>query len=1328
MTIVSAEKRVSFKSPYSGKTFQKITQDLLGRDGFVSGGASSDSGGVITVSPFRIVQRGIVAETTEDATLTSPAGAEPWFVVAAVPDDGLDSGVVVTVTKDLVQLQSAIVVAFKANGRWLNPVSVDIAGAAQSSNSGEVGIEGGFDVAPSIDGSRNVTGIRLGSGSVVDSESNRRRILPQEGEANLISEFTPVRPHETKDRIDLLVLRHRKNEPPSVIEAMLGTADGETSADVGFANSDIRPAYFSKRGGVAGSEWYAYGDGNDLEIRGGRASELFADTTLLTASGVVGGVWIAGQRSVDDAIVLLYIDGTNLRVVSFNAATGAQIDAPVTIDTQANATSHVRGELDSNETLHVVFEHTDSNQQVYFGRFSVVAGGTFGTAAVSPRIVSGAETGRNDTWPDVAVDSFGKTHIVYTSGSGSNEFGDFVYAVIDASGNLESKIQHAPGAAVGYQADAFDNIGFAARAYTAFYRARVCLNPHDEVFAALLGDPTSGDGSGSVSSPLLFSHGFSDRFGFPIVNVDTAIPSGDFVACDVFSNETCDLRFLAVSYNSTGNVWTEKAFALDTVFAANGKIEGSKMFEATWFSASGVTNFGDESRDAFLGLGPAGDMVSVVDINAGSFARHTGRMPGSSSTSRRRPTAHPRDVFLANYLIPANASVIPTDDGVFGVFSTRPKNLSFPFLAGSKGGSHTGFDAIHEALVAANQVGGEVIIRPGEWNFSGRNWVDGTLALRSGVSLVGEGSAALRGVTIQVGSAVSYVIAGITGSVVEVAAAILPGFVRPGDHVLFDTGMIHRIKAILPPVVGGSLGRYLLDNNADGATPTGAEVSFEVLHTGTRVENLTIDGRLLFSSTMASAIKGCRLIREIVSTEATVQLSGCYRFLAEDLDYTQAEVSDAGYYLSAAGGRGLTIRNLRAKDGLARILIGDNVEDVAMENVSGDGSIPGTAITSISNTRSTPIMLVNVGSPQISTGGPNVVTVVPGRVVAAESSAVIAFEDTNTRAGAITDDAIKLTSGSAQQFNSATSDVIVAAVNERLRVAGDTLAGDLIPDATDTRDLGTLALRFNAFLNSIDAKRIAAETGLLAPDDVDDHALRLSGLSGQEAAVLKPVGRTPSPSQGLWCLDAFGLPRRQGLYAYYDFDDEVIGSDPNPDQWTVVRIDGFATKEAGGILQLETDGLSAFGQIDVTSHSQFRLASGLLLNFRAKIADVTNGSSRFGLSPNFHFFTGSSGDLHVGETSSTNNVDTGIDLVSDTWYLFSLYALSTTSVGWCVANAGDSEDYSNLTILGSGVATLTALPTTMQSLYAFVSTSFLQNPMRLSIDFIEACQFSRVIS
>ena len=266
---VSSRKTVSFASPYIGDTFQRLTESVVGRDGYLSGGVASDDTVNITIEPFKFITRGIVGETlATSGSIPVPTGAEPWFLIASMSDDDPDTGVQVEVTTDLLTASNSAIVAFKTNGQWQNPLPVSVQGAALQGGAAETGSEQGLDLLDIINGSNEVSSIQVDGGQVVDPDGIRR-FVPG---SSLGATITPLRPNTARDRNDYVVLRQVDQFTPVIREITGGTFDaGDVDVDLVENTATTRIAYYAKRGGSETEQWFAYGDG-DRSLFGRRPS------------------------------------------------------------------------------------------------------------------------------------------------------------------------------------------------------------------------------------------------------------------------------------------------------------------------------------------------------------------------------------------------------------------------------------------------------------------------------------------------------------------------------------------------------------------------------------------------------------------------------------------------------------------------------------------------------------------------------------------------------------------------------------------------------------------------------------------------------------------------------------------------------------------------------------------------------------------------------------------------------------------------------------------------------------------------------------------------
>lgn len=1063
----AAKKTVSGKSPYTGDTFQELADNLLGRSGLISGGVTTDDGANITVQPFKVALLGLIAEVeTATGAIAVPTSSEPWFLLASIPDDDPATGVLISVTTSLAAAASGVVIAFKINGSWQNPRPIDIRGA--SLGAPEIGVENGFDTELGVDGSGLLNQLDIAVGQLVDPDDTRRVIPPEVGESAKVGSVLPTTPHEGFVRNDVVVLRQRESFSPE-IKVLRGPPQSSLAPftegiSLATGAGVTRPHYYARPGGTIGQQWWAWGDGSALKIIGGPAGEAFAALTLLSGGSTINSTWIAGQRASDDAVILIYLDGTAVRVVSFNPATGAQIDAPVTIDTEPNAIVRPRGAMDTLEKLHVVYEHDEGagppSQQIYYTKVET-ATATFGTHAVTPRIVNGgAVTGKNDTWASIAVDRYGVAHVAYTTGTGANEYGDLVHAVIDATGVTELPVNTF---LVGSDVAEDAGTGFVNKIYDDFRRASVAVTPHDEVFIALLGSPNGGT---AVDDLLLFSPTFKERLGYDIILLDQQVDTLD--DCAITANDHGGLHiFTFHDFTGAGVIYNFTSYTIDTVPAPRGRLAGTILRDNTFI----VTAFGAPVDDVSIALGPMGEVVHTYQVGTSAGAWRT---PAVGIIGSTRYTTHPKDVALKTYQVREDASgVVPVTDGDFGstfeIFNTRPKKMNYPILVGNEG-DYQGYRAIEEAVAVANRVGGDVVLR------AGRHLATASFELAGGVTLRGDG-AYLDMAThanfsqIVIGSQFTGSGLVITGNKVETTSSFTT--VKPGDFIELTgaggTGF-HRVAKVFQS--GAGLSTILLVDDAYGATtgtpPGGTTIA--IYPTGVNIENLTIFAGVT-SGSGAFIIQERRgynnRFRDLVFAGSHSNVSnnpgapiglGTTKSImpvVDGVDFSEFNAPDDHFAVDLGGVSGTVVRpllrNFRMRDGGPAIMVRATCVDPVLESIIGDGGDDAAQHVEIETGFAGRIHMVNVEG-RISGGISELLltrTHVGRRIRMPEHNQsgddkALEIEDANTRAAAgITDDAIKLTSTTHKEFNGATADVITQAVNERVLKAGDTMTGAL---------------------------------------------------------------------------------------------------------------------------------------------------------------------------------------------------------------------------------------------------------------------------------------------
>ena len=1098
-----ATKTVSFKSPYTGATFQRLTELIYGRDGYLSGGGCADELGEITLQPFVFVQRGIICETG-GVDITIPAELldgtdliEPAWVIAGTPDDNPASEVAVTVTGSLALATNSVVIAFKAGGAWQNPVPVDLTGPAMRAS--ESGLEDGANgratvVASGAPPIPYVTGLDVERGQVVDPDGVRRRLAAGAASTAEAFNLTPTSPDPLWDRTDHIV-RRQVDANLSEIVHLQGSLHGEEGLAVLQTTSGVcRPHYYGKRGGGYNDQWWAWASGgppSNLRIIGGPAGDGFAATTLLVGGGTISQVWIVGQRVSDDAIILIYIDnGNELKMVSFDAAAGTVIDAAVTLNSDVGVKTQLRAARANGETFSVVYRRQEGgNGEIYYGKFSYAVT-SFGTAAVAPNYIEGAAEGSISLWPDVAHDRYGRAHVCWVNGVTGID-GDLKYQVRDANGDIEiATVTYAPSVHVGTTDDSVlldpdaGAGGFVAEAFDAFTNCHITVTPHDEVYIALLGESTAS--SPVVDQLLLFHPDFQRAIGFPIVSVATTAGLleasytanlGSLNSCDIVAGELGQLHIGLISSHAAPR---HHLFTLNPQPFRNGFFEKRSLpYGANIVTTGSLGTFDDYGIE----LGMAGDVVLLSRTGAGGAMNACSQRQGglrptaplySGSWNSLQVEYHPKDLPLLQYEVGADtdrdaapfASNGPlAEDGIFAVQHVRPKKMNYPFLVGDRG-DYQGFGSLRRALAEAQRLGGgDVVVRAGYHKIHTTAGTD-YFTVGGGVSLRGEPNAYLEFPSSVglVSSGSNRVVIGhaVSGNIVTLAKAELLGagigyVPRVGDIIdLADGGSgFHTIRAILAPV--GTDVRYLLENNENGAPALGAATY--AYAAGVKIENLTIRAalsgathfHLLCAGLYQPSIRNLRIEGSMTAaaTGAAVDLNACHQPVIENIDLRGLAADAAAYAFRVRGsgehsrdGNGC-FRGIRLVDGKGRVRVTAEAQTPVFIDCGGDGSNGAAVVWDIEAGRSTPVYLANCTGRV--TGDTAFLATTVGKTLRVPADAdALAFEDDNTRGAGITDDAIKLSAAAPNdKFNGATEDVITTAVNERVLKAGDTMEGPL---------------------------------------------------------------------------------------------------------------------------------------------------------------------------------------------------------------------------------------------------------------------------------------------
>ena len=1111
MATVNADKTVSFKGPYTGQTFQKLTQFILGQDGYLSGGETTDDGVTITIGEVVFVQRGIVTTTLASVAVPVPTAAEPWFIVAGVADDNPLSGAQVIATADLRVIGTGTIIAIRTGGAWDNPIPVDVKNAPRA---GEAGTEDGFSPFFNLSGT-TVTSIDVNTGSIVDADNGRRVPRPVAGTSAEIIDTVPARPHAVDGRTDYVV-RRQIEAGPIETRAVIGPvrfSGTENALELQTGALDIgsitRPHYYAKRAGALADQWWAWGRGDlgsvfALRVQAGPAGEGFAATSLLTAAGTITEVWIAGQRASDDAILLLYIDSGDLRFVSFSATLGTVIDAAVTIGT--GPVSHMRAAIASGDTIQVVYERDDGpRQQIYTTRVSLLAA-SFGTAVISPRIVVGADTGRNDTWPSIAMNRKGEATVSWISGTGSNEFGNLIIAQLDQNGTISGTpltLLPASDAALTTQGSLDGNVrGFVAAACDDFRRSWVVITDQDDLFVATLGtrSATSKTDIALVYSPSFQQHGWN------LLSISSSPLSGvEFVGIAAASGEQGELLVSAAVVNgavsSSAQIYHS---TLNTDFFRNGLLEDRSVLQYLPLGVQDPT-----VKDIAVVRGCVGEFQSLyINQTAGAQADEVAPILATPVDP------HPRDIYLVQWEVPAGGTVLNGKSRTFEIFNTRSKKTSYPILVGNRG-DFQGYNGIADAINAAARAGGgQVVLRPG------CHRTPNGLTLPAGISLRGEGGAYLDlGTTLEgiiLGTIPGGAISTTTGLAVSgqlVTADNILATARAGDRIFISGGGgsgFHTVVRNLGKVT--STANQVLVDNVSGAPALGTTISYYAAGIG--IENVIIRGAGGFAGTWFLSARGCwapqvRNIRiegsNTASTLGDVFVDGVYDLMIDGLDIGDVSPDlSSGYSVFLRSITGGVVRDVSLRDGQAPIQISTGNTGLHLLNCHGDNSNAALNIYVFDAAISAPVYMtdcegrVSAAAAQLALIHSNV-----GRLRVGEGFGALPFEDDNTRASGIADLAIKLSSTGNKKFNGVSSDVITDAVNERLvanggAMTGGTIAGTAISGSTiATTDItgGTIA-------------GAAISGGTIATADISGGTIAGAAISGGTIATADISGGT----------------------------------------------------------------------------------------------------------------------------------------------------------------------------------------------------------------------------
>lgn len=1052
---MAISKNVSFRGPYIGRTFQTLTRDLLGRDGYLEGAHASDDGVSITLGPYAFVQGGILCRQDAVSTVPVPSGPPPWFVLASAIDDDPATGVLVSTTSDVSQIGGAVVLAYKMNGRWSQPLPISGAGIS-AADARRKGRESGLRPIPSIvPGTLGpiVASFEVSRGVAVDSRGERRELgasLPG------MASFAPFLPGLT-ERNDYVVLRRREAGAEIVIAQ--GGAVASTAALSSFGGVIdsgplvTRPSLLSRRGGVSVQLAYAWANGTalklgsalDIAISGGATTGYFNPITVHTGAAPIGNVLVVWQRPSDKAILVLFTEGSQIKLAAFSAKDGSVVNAPVRIDAQPNACTHVHAQVDVDGFLHIVYQHDEGgappSQQVYYTK-RATEGATFGAAAVTPRLVNGVLSTKNDTWPTLGVDRQRRVHIAYATGNGSDELGQLRYVVLDQNG---SALWRATLAEYGHQPDPNGpGVLVSASSIVAnIRRPKVVVTPHDEVDVFMVVQRVGAAGPDELA---LYHPGFAERLGFPIVILSHLFPASgagtDTLAAFGATSDDLGQLLVFAEWTAAGLLYQR----LDTVLAPLGSLSDSYLEDAP----AAVRSVANPRPDVFVTLGAAGEIVyGLLDGTNAVLGLVPARMSGRSFTP------HPDDAILSGWQLDApdkqlfGQQALPETD--FQVFSLRPKKMSYPVLVGDDG-DYQGYGSLLDALAVANKKGGHVVVRGGSHRPSG------PVVLGSGVRVEGEGHVLLdcpplpapAAGWVQLGQMPGPVGCTVASPIVTVAGAPpLRGVVRPGDLCEFfdasgaSTGLF-RVRRVLDDT------RMVTDGNPKGTTVVvyacGVELSNVSLTTQPGSALLATTPLMLARALYGGRIDCVKIAGRLAVGGAALRLSRCRETTARNVDVlsTTGTAGSFGIWLDGGGDNAVERALVGDADGTC-LRVEPSESNPRLIDCGSSQATPARIL--VDAPRTTPVFLKGCAA-RIDGDVGHVVTPV-GKILSAVSgrgapAGALQFQDENTlqfQGGVPLD--LTAPSAAGSQFNGATPRVLVPSVNERLLRAGDSMTGEL---------------------------------------------------------------------------------------------------------------------------------------------------------------------------------------------------------------------------------------------------------------------------------------------
>ena len=702
-------KFVARDAPYIEQTFASLIDGLYGSSRMLTGGVVTVvTATTVSVSPYTFIQAGLVVVNPDGhGTVVVPnfsTEKRPIYLIVSSPDITLASGVVITATPALYAL-TGVVVAVRTNDVWVNSPASSVTASDDAIRLVEkglgTGVISGLDPRILKTGTDTATGVAVRIGQALDSQGVKN--LTTGSAAGTAADEHVDLLSGAQDSFWPKSNYYMLRSPAGVIRAggpSLAIIPDDTAIRTGVSvdTSTVCTTHAVRQSdGLMGIVWtkgsllrYATYDATD--------NQVLAPVTLFTSTGTFDGISdLAADIRSDGALVVAFCDSVSsqrvLKILSINFDTGVAVggDGGVkTISSQPNQVRAPRFVLDQTDTMHAVAQHNEAspNNQVYYFRVTAAAGAGFGSLlSGTPRIVGGANDGGNDTNPSIAIDAFRNLTIAYAKGTGSNNFGNIIVALLDPGGNTlsttvvsTSAITAAGGITTGYDTPA-------TLAQAAYPRAVVTPQGDSYVmFAASTG--------ANLQNIYLYSPMFAGRLGASCIDLFRT-NAADIGFLEFFADELGTLRAQSVVTTSAASIQT---FRLDTIVAPQNVLAPSVL-------------------DDFLGvpgnrfackLAPGGsNRFSLFDSGTGTL--FTGTSAGAKNGFF---TLHPHDSLLGAWALQARFGVSLQSVAQIRPQRIRPARFSNPVQVG-RDGDFVGFDSLSTAIESALGSGLIVRLMPG---------------------------------------------------------------------------------------------------------------------------------------------------------------------------------------------------------------------------------------------------------------------------------------------------------------------------------------------------------------------------------------------------------------------------------------------------------------------------------------------------------------------------------------------------------------------------------------------------------------------------------------